>query len=87
MEGEVRLNDLYMPNTIEEYYRKPSLLKDLFIRENKEELGRGKVEICVNGMWGTICEGETWNNSAASVACHQLGFSRFGRCIIQWNHH
>ena len=80
MQGEVRLNNLYTPETIEDIFRNPHQLQDLFIREDKEELARGKVEICVDGVWGTICEGETWNNSAASVACHQLGFSRFGMC-------
>ncbi|CAI8021725.1 Fibrillin-2 [Geodia barretti] len=78
MQGEVRLNNLYTPETIEDFFRNPHQLQDLFIREDKKELARGKVEICVDGVWGTICEGETWNNSAASVACHQLGFSRFG---------
>jgi hypothetical protein len=78
MQGEVRLNNLYTPETIEDFFRNPHQLQDLFIREDKEELARGKVEICVHGVWGTICEGESWNNSAASVACHQLGFSRFG---------
>ena len=79
MEGEVRLNDFYIPNTLEDYFRDPYDYDPVFIGEDKEELARGKVEICVSGgEWGTICEGESWNNSAASVACHQLGFSRLG---------
>ena len=32
----------------------------------------------MDGTWGTVCDGTMWNHHAASVACHQLGFSRFG---------
>lgn len=81
LEGEVRLNNLYTPKTIQDYFKDPYQLEDFFIKINKEELAQGKVEICVDGMWGTICEGGTWNNNAASVACHQLGFSRFGMYV------
>ena len=79
LEGEIRLNNLYSPSTIEDYYTRPLQFKDLLI---KDELPRGKVEMCVNGEWGTVCEGETWSNLAASVACHQLGFSRLGIQIL-----
>ena len=81
MEGEVRLNDLYFPRTIEDFFSDPYKYDDLFVRDDKEELSRGKVEICVDGVWGTICEGKSWNNSAASVTCHQLGFSRLGTYV------
>ena len=30
-------------------------------------------------QWGTVCEGNSWNNKAASVICSQLGFSRWGK--------
>ncbi len=33
----------------------------------------GRVEICINNRWGTICDTE-WDNDEASVVCQQLGY-------------
>ena len=41
---------------------------------------RGRVELCLGGRYGTICE-ERWNNQDASVVCRQLGFPPFGMYI------
>ena len=38
---------------------------------------KGRIEICMDGVWGSICS-RYWDNNDARVACHQLGYSKYG---------
>ena len=37
----------------------------------------GRVEVCVNGTWGTICS-NGFDDDDASVVCAHLGYSHYG---------
>ena len=38
----------------------------------------GRVEVCVNGVWGSVC-GEGWDKTDAHVVCKQMGFPDLGK--------
>lgn len=43
----------------------------------------GKVEICRDGLWGSLCN-DKWDHREAAVVCRQLGYngSEFERILL-----
>ena len=37
----------------------------------------GRVEICINNAWGSVCV-DYWGNTDATVVCRQLGYKTQG---------
>ena len=33
----------------------------------------GRVEICIQGVWGSICR-NSWDDAESAIVCEQLGF-------------
>ena len=44
---------------------------------NGQNYNEGRVEICLNNVWGTVCD-DSWSSTDARVVCRQLGYGTYG---------
>ena len=53
---------------------------------NGDNIYEGRVEVCINNDWHTVCD-DGWSSADARVVCNQLGYSYSGckLCIIHHN--
>ena len=45
--------------------------------DNDRDWSSGRVEVCVSGRYGSVCQ-TPWTEEDASVVCKQLGLSEYG---------
>ena len=68
--------------TFADFFLVPANCTDGQIRlKGGSTLKEGRVEICIDRVWGTICH-NLWDRYEAQVVCRQLGYSAIGEYTL-----
>ena len=67
------MNDLHMVASFLLSVDPPCSEGDIQLAGGRERT-EGRVEVCSNGVWGTVCDGGYWDFRDATVACRQLQY-------------
>lgn len=62
---------IFLPHTV------TTCVHDTIRLVDGSNVTEGRVEICKNGVWGTICD-DIWDSPDAFVVCRELGYAYEG---------